>query len=316
MAKDIASGLLGGFLGSLIFIPIMLLVPGTLFMNLIMSMTPMSGANIFGWVLHAVVNSVWGLIFVLLLKRIKTKRVYLFSLIWSLVLAGIVLSLVPSFGLQITPTLITVETIAYISYSIILWATYSFFATKKITIKATKGSITSNILLIVSKPKYAILVILLSLALFSIFIFLNNISLFVSTFEVTKDFGTMPKIFLNAVDMIMDIGGIVNFIAVVIASILGGLSISMIIYQITNTRKLGTQHGLLSFGGVFGGALSSSCAACSSALIATFGVVGGLAIFPLKGLELSLSAIAVLLFSIYITSKNLNKSSECKIRGK
>lgn len=131
--KTLLAGLLGGFLGSLIFIPIMLLAPGTLFMNLIMmAMSGMSGANIFGWILHAIVNSVWGLIFVLLLKQVKTKRIYLFSLIWSLVLAGIIIAVAPSVGLQVTPVLIVVEAIAYINYSIILWAIYFLFSHKKL----------------------------------------------------------------------------------------------------------------------------------------------------------------------------------------
>ena len=121
--KNLLAGLLGGFLGSLIFIPIMLLAPGTLFMNLLMMAMPgMAGTNIFGWILHAIVNSVWGLIFVLILKQFKTKQIYLFSLIWSLILAGIIISAAPSVGLQISSVLITVETIAYINYSIILWS--------------------------------------------------------------------------------------------------------------------------------------------------------------------------------------------------
>lgn len=172
--------------------------------------------------------------------------------------------------------------------------------------------VAKNILLVMKKPSYLLLAAVLSLFIFAIFILLNNISLFVSAFEISKDLATMAEVFLNAVDMIADIGGITNFLAVVVASVLAGISITMIVYQITATRKLGTGQGLLNFGGVFGGALASSCAACSSALISILGVAGGLAIFPLRGLEISSLSIVILLASIFFVSKGISKNG-CKM---
>lgn len=171
--------------------------------------------------------------------------------------------------------------------------------------------ILENIIFVLKIPKYAFLVLLLSAILFFIFIFLNNIPLFVSAFEITQNLGTLTKVFLNAVDMILDIGGVAVFGSVVAVSILGGLSITLISYKMVTTRKLSASHGLLNFSGIFGGALSSACAACSTALISIIGVAGGLAIFPLKGLELSLISIAVLLMSLYFISKNLLGSDVC-----
>lgn len=175
------------------------------------------------------------------------------------------------------------------------------------------GEVASNIIFVIKKPKYALLTIFLSFLLFSIFMFLNNISLFVSAFEISQDPGIMTKVLLNAADMVFDIGGIAAFGSVVTVSVLGGLSISMVIYKIAATRRLGVKQGLLSFGGVFGGALSSACAACSTALISILGVVGGLAIFPFRGLELSTLSIFILVVSIFFMSKNLNDGGVCKI---
>lgn len=174
-------------------------------------------------------------------------------------------------------------------------------------------NILSNIILVTKKPKYIVLAASLSVLLFSLFIFLNNISLFASAFAITKDLGVMAEVFLNAVGMIKDIGGVPIFTSIIIVSILGGVSISMIIYKIVATRNSGSNRGLLSFGGIFGGALSSSCAACSSALISVLGVSGGLAVFPLKGLELSALSIIILIVSIFFISKSLSDSGECRI---
>lgn len=177
-------------------------------------------------------------------------------------------------------------------------------------------NVVSNIIFVIKKPKYFILTVLLALFLFSLFIFLNNISLFASAFGITQDIGTLAKVFLNAVDMIRDIGGIPVFSSVIAVSVLGGLSVSMIVYKIAAARNLGSGQSLLSFGGVFGGALSSSCAACSSALISVLGVSGGLAVFPFRGLELSSLSIAILSVSIYFVSKSLSESGECRINRK
>lgn len=179
--------------------------------------------------------------------------------------------------------------------------------------KSDFRKIVGNIFFVIKKPKYALLTILLSIFIFSLFIFLNNVSLFVSAFRISQDFGLMTKVFFNAADTILDVGGVATFSSVVIVSILGGLSISMITYKIAAERNLGVNYGLLNFGGVFGGALSSSCAACSSALISILGVTGGLAVFPFKGLELSTFSIAILIVSLYFVSKSLSEGGECRI---
>lgn len=184
------------------------------------------------------------------------------------------------------------------------------------TMRHNVKNVVSNIIFVVRKPRYAILAAFLSIFLFALFIFANNVSLFASAFEITQDIGTLAKVFLNAVDMIRDIGGIPIFSSVIAVSILGGLSISMIVYKIAAARNLGSGQGLLSFGGIFGGALSASCAACSSALISILGVAGGLAVFPFRGLELSSLSIAILLVSIYFVSKSLSENRECRINRK
>jgi len=87
----------------------------------------------------------------------------------------------------------------------------------------------------------------------------------------------------------------------------------MIVYQLRTTRSIGGKKNLAGFGGIFGGAFSSACTACSTTLASIFGVAGGLAIFPLKGLEISLPSIGILVVSMYFISKGLMESERCKI---
>lgn len=171
-----------------------------------------------------------------------------------------------------------------------------------------------NIMVVIKKPKYALLTFLISSGLFSVFIFVNNISMFLSAFDATKDFWIMTSVFVRAVEMISSVGGAIVLASSIAISILGGLSIAMLVYKMKNVNQ-SSGSGLLSFGGLFGGALSSTCSACSATLISILGVAGGLSVFPFKGLELSAVSIAVLSVSIYFTAKNLDVQT-CSLKNK
>ena len=58
-------------------------------------------------------------------------------------------------------------------------------------------------------------------------------------------------------------------------------------------------------------AFTPGCPACTTSLTAVLGVVGGLAIFPLQGIELKFISIAALAFSIWWAMRNINSSSCC-----
>lgn len=172
-----------------------------------------------------------------------------------------------------------------------------------------------NIMLVVRKPEYSILTFLMSCGLFVAFIVVNNLSMFTTAFEATNDFWIMTSVFAKDVDMIASIGGIPVMASIVTVSSLGGLSIALFVYKIKNASR-NAGGSLLSFGGLFGGALSSTCSACSATLISILGIAGGLSAFPFKGLEISAVSITVLIISIYFTAKNINGKNTCGLKNK
>ena len=96
-----------------------------------------------------------------------------------------------------------------------------------------------------------------------------------------------------------------------IVAILGGINIALVVYNI-KTQRMNLQKGGSS--AIFGGALAAftpGCPACTTSLTAVLGIVGGLAIFPLQGLELKFVSIAALSFSIWWAMRNINKASCC-----
>ncbi len=98
-------------------------------------------------------------------------------------------------------------------------------------------------------------------------------------------------------------------------AVLGGINIALVAYNIKtqrnkNIKKSGTSA-------VLGGALTAftpGCPACTTSLSAVLGIVGGLAIFPLQGLELKLISIGALTFSIWWAMRNINNATCCVMK--
>lgn len=130
MAPELA-GVVAGFLGSIPFLGVMVLVPVTLFMRLMeLAMPFMPQINIFGWMLHAVINMLWAFLFVIIIEKFQIRKIYLTAVVWSMLLVVLVLIAVPLVGLEVSSTLVIVETAAYLNFATILWAVYLVLAKK------------------------------------------------------------------------------------------------------------------------------------------------------------------------------------------
>ena len=96
-----------------------------------------------------------------------------------------------------------------------------------------------------------------------------------------------------------------------VVAILAGINIALVAYNIKTQRDKNVKNGASA---IFGGALTAftpGCPACTTSLSAVLGIVGGLAIFPLQGLELKLISIGALIFSIWWAMRNINNASCC-----
>jgi hypothetical protein len=101
-----------------------------------------------------------------------------------------------------------------------------------------------------------------------------------------------------------------------VVAILGGTNIALVVYNIKTQKTMNLKKGGTS--AIFGGALAAftpGCPACTTSLTAVLGIVGGLAIFPLQGLELKFISIAALSFSIWWAMRSINKASCCTMEN-
>ena len=100
----------------------------------------------------------------------------------------------------------------------------------------------------------------------------------------------------------------------VIVAVLAGINIALVAYNIKTQRNKNIKNGTSA---ILGGALTAftpGCPACTTSLSAVLGIVGGLAIFPLQGLELKLVSIGALTFSIWWAMRNINNSTCCVMK--
>ena len=99
-----------------------------------------------------------------------------------------------------------------------------------------------------------------------------------------------------------------------IVAVLAGINIALVAYNIKTQRNKNIKNGTSA---ILGGALTAftpGCPACTTSLSAVLGIVGGLAIFPLQGLELKLVSIAALTFSIWWAMRNINNATCCVMK--
>ena len=99
-----------------------------------------------------------------------------------------------------------------------------------------------------------------------------------------------------------------------IVAVLAGINIALVAYNIKTQRNKNVKNGTSA---ILGGALTAftpGCPACTTSLSAVLGIVGGLAIFPLQGLELKIVSIGALTFSIWWAMRNINNTSCCVMK--
>lgn len=100
-----------------------------------------------------------------------------------------------------------------------------------------------------------------------------------------------------------------------VVAVLAGINIALVAYNIKIQRNNNIKKsGVSAFLGGTLTAFTPGCPACTTSLTAVLGVVGGLAIFPLQGIELKFISIGALTFSIWWAMRNINNSTCCVMK--
>ncbi|MGB3921879.1 MAG: hypothetical protein WBL19_01170 [Minisyncoccia bacterium] len=88
------------------------------------------------------------------------------------------------------------------------------------------------------------------------------------------------------------------------------LAVALYSWQHSKLRNIKDQ-GSTAFGGLFG-ALGAACPTCGAFLLSLLGIAGGLAIFPLKGLEFKLLSVVFFGVALVLSTKKLREAVACE----
>lgn len=99
-------------------------------------------------------------------------------------------------------------------------------------------------------------------------------------------------------------------------AILFGVNIVMIIYLVRKRRQLGKRTVAVGVGGFLSGLFGVGCASCGAflltAILSSFGAMGLLVYLPLRGGELGLLGVVLLIISLALISKKITQPLICK----
>lgn len=169
------------------------------------------------------------------------------------------------------------------------------------------------------RPAYLGLAALIGLAAFVAQLWLPNYRLLAAVFATPEAAFALKAELLASL-----LGGIfTNFDGVAAFSagavpLLFGIDLAMIVYFLRRRRaRLPRGEIAAGLGGAASGAIAAGCAACGSFLLVTLlslvGATGALALLPLRGGELGLLSIALLLLSIVLIARKIAIPVVCEI---
>ena len=161
------------------------------------------------------------------------------------------------------------------------------------------NKILAALKLLLKNPLYLLLALVITVLLFLTYFVVNDLSYYRTALSLSSGPWFLWKIFSHHLWLISQATSWANVAA------LGGINLSLTLLRVVRTKVFLGREGFSSLLGTLGGAFAASCSACGTALISLVGVSGGLALFPLKGLEISLLAVAILSVALYFLGKSL-----------
>lgn len=173
---------------------------------------------------------------------------------------------------------------------------------------------------VLALPAYLGLAATIALAIFLATLWIPNFRLIGAVFT-TPDVALDTKLQLlgSLLGGVATSFGMLAAFSTVTIPLLFGVDIAMIIYFLRRRRaQLPRGEIAASLGGTASGVVAAGCAACGSFLLVTIlsflGATGALALLPLRGGELGLLSIALLLLSIFLIARKIVAPAVCEIR--
>ncbi len=163
------------------------------------------------------------------------------------------------------------------------------------------------------EPKYFSIAVLVSILFYSLNALIKNWRLLTSMFSSSgflKTLNLLTSLIIGFENTVKES----SHISLILISILLGILFSLILYKIRMIKSEDKKIGIIASIGIFIGVLAPGCAACGVGLLAVFGISAAtLSILPFAGLEISILAIIIIIYSINKILEKIKNGNVCKI---
>ena len=183
--------------------------------------------------------------------------------------------------------------------------------------RETAAMVRQSLRQVFGEYRYIIVAIATALLAFSLSVWLRNVSLIVMAFTSSLfSFSDRVLLLLRLLNGIATADTALTAILTIGMLLLFGVNIALLIYYFVQRRSLpAAKESATTIGGLVAAVFGIGCSACGtlvlSAMLASVGATGLLALLPLGGGEFLIISIVLLAASIFWISKSIQTSSVC-----
>lgn len=166
-----------------------------------------------------------------------------------------------------------------------------------------------------SKPQYMFLSLSIAVLFFAINVVLPNSKTLLEIFAA-QGIGAGGRFLLVLLEGSFGSMTVASAIILITISCLLGIVISLIAYKIKVNKVFSMRGGKATTIGAVLGVAAPGCASCGIGVLSVFGLTGSLAVLPLKGAEIGLLSVALLLTAAASLATRISEGNSCKINFK
>lgn len=154
---------------------------------------------------------------------------------------------------------------------------------------------------VLKRKKYAIITIVATVLLSALSYYLTIANVAFKSFFVLVE---MDGIFFTMASLLLSF----------CISLFFGVYLALIVFRhdILKSEK-SMKHAVAGVGGTVANVIVSGCATCGAPFLAIFGAPLGLMALPLQGMEIKIVSFFLLLLSLYLLTKHIEKKLKCEV---
>lgn len=168
---------------------------------------------------------------------------------------------------------------------------------------------------VLKHPAYAILAIVTASLMIVVSTYMLNLPLIASTITASWTWTAKVALLLNLLGGAITNNTVPALALLLLTSLLAGINMTLAVYHWRKQRTATLAQNSATTAGIGTGVLAAGCSSCGISILAMLGLAGTIALLPLKGLEISILSIVILLITMLWLAKTIEQQHCSLPRG-